>query len=305
MYLSFLVLFLSNSLLVSVSSNEVQKETQLSRLKQKIDKFRGQNYLQILFPVSIFLNNTNSATSWSTTKPYFNDKSTAEVFKYSKGQEGHEMDKWLYENMFYGIHNGIIVESGALDGLQYSNSFMYENALNWRSVHIEPDPDNFSLLRKNRKHSINMNAALCDNPRLLHFVFGWTPATRGFYEFMPQSIINNYHEPIAKGQIKMEELPTIPCLKFSDILTMLNIHKINIWILDIEGAEESALLGTDFSKLHVDVIVMECDNGDKAKDERKRNILMKNDFTCQQIRNDCACHHKSFKPSSIKAPKTN
>jgi hypothetical protein len=45
-------------------------------------------------------------------------------------------DVWLYENWFYGIKNGIIIESGALDGMLFSTSYMYETFANWTAIHV-------------------------------------------------------------------------------------------------------------------------------------------------------------------------
>lgn len=275
-------------------------------LREKIRKFKhnhaSKNFLTVLFPMSTVFNGTESLGS---SNPNFKEPTESHLTKlYARDSmlSQHGAEKWLHENYFFGIHNGLIVESGALDGLQYSNTFMFETHLNWQVVHVEADPENFNSLRKNRHKSINVNAALCESPRLLHYLFGWTPATRGFVEFMSASLIRNYHEPIANKEVSIDELPTIPCLKFSTLMSLINVPKIDIWVLDVEGAEESVLLGTDFNKVRVDTIVMECDQSDRERDNKKIKILEKNSFTCQLISNDCICKHKSFKPSSRSNP---
>ena len=120
---------------------------------------------------------------------------------------------------------------------------------------------------------------------------------------MSQSLINNYHAPIANKDVSIDELPTIPCLRFSTLMNLVNVPKIDIWVLDVEGAEESVLMGTDFNKVRIDTIVMECDNSDRERDNRKRKILQDNSFTCELISNDCICKHKTFQPSSRANPK--
>ncbi len=45
-------------------------------------------------------------------------------------------DVWLYENWFYGMSNGLIMESGALNGILFSNSYMFENFANWTAIHV-------------------------------------------------------------------------------------------------------------------------------------------------------------------------
>jgi hypothetical protein len=45
-------------------------------------------------------------------------------------------DTWLYENWFYGVTHGIIMESGALNGLLFSTSHMFEHFANWTAIHV-------------------------------------------------------------------------------------------------------------------------------------------------------------------------
>jgi hypothetical protein len=45
-------------------------------------------------------------------------------------------DIWIYENWFYGMEHGVILESGALDGVKYSTSHMFEKFASWRPLHI-------------------------------------------------------------------------------------------------------------------------------------------------------------------------
>lgn len=59
------------------------------------------------------------------------DKSWLEV---SRAQD--QEDIWLYENWFYGMQNGVIMESGALNGLIFSTSFFFEQVANWTAVHV-------------------------------------------------------------------------------------------------------------------------------------------------------------------------
>jgi hypothetical protein len=45
-------------------------------------------------------------------------------------------DVWLYENWFYGMKDGVIMESGALNGILFSTSFMFEKYANWTAIHV-------------------------------------------------------------------------------------------------------------------------------------------------------------------------
>jgi len=45
-------------------------------------------------------------------------------------------DIWAYENWFYGMSNGTMLVSGALDGIKYSTSYMFEKYADWKIIHI-------------------------------------------------------------------------------------------------------------------------------------------------------------------------
>lgn len=95
--------------------------------------------LTITFPMEIFTDYSNGGADWKSPavfspelKSYSDvDKPYAE-FAHAQDQE----DVWLYENWFYGMKNGVIMESGALDGMLFSTSFMFEKFANWTALHV-------------------------------------------------------------------------------------------------------------------------------------------------------------------------
>ena len=48
----------------------------------------------------------------------------------------YQEDIWAYENWFWNMSNGTMLESGALNGNWISTSFMFEKFANWRIIHI-------------------------------------------------------------------------------------------------------------------------------------------------------------------------
>lgn len=98
-----------------------------------------------------------------------------EVFvRKARAQSGEDISAVTKYAKFCRKRGGTIVESGALDGLQYSTSFAFEIALGWSSVHIEASPVNYEKLRRNRPSSRNIHAALCSRPRR----FTWSMQAR-------------------------------------------------------------------------------------------------------------------------------
>ena len=67
------------------------------------------------------------ATSTNITRELFLKNGRAQFYE----------DSFLYNNYFYGVTNGVIVESGACEGLRFSTSFAFQKLLAWTAVHIE------------------------------------------------------------------------------------------------------------------------------------------------------------------------
>jgi len=89
-----------------------------------------------------------------TIKASFNDH----LSHFNSGTYGHQSirkgqsleDAFIYEKYFFGYSDGLIVESGALDGVTFSNTFLFDKFANWTAVHVEADPVSYGKLTENR-----------------------------------------------------------------------------------------------------------------------------------------------------------
>lgn len=270
-----------------------------SKLRYEPIFYRDLNPLQINFP-SYFM---SLRSDWRS-KPFQDvnvlqqDHRSWEHF----AQDGE--DVWMYENFFYGMIEGTIIESGALDGKRYSTSYMFENYLNWTAIHVEADPNNFKGLLDNRKNSINIQAGLCSKRAMLHYIN--SEAVGGFVELMSESFLRVWFPNVWNNQTAIDELPLIPCLPMRSLLHVLGLKHVDIWVLDVEGAENSVLESTDFSQVHVGFICMECDGSDAAKDEWKINYLKEKGFICKLFKGlggggiqNCMCRNAKYYAQSF------
>ena len=148
---------------------------------------------------------------------------------------------------------------------------------------------------------MNVNGALCSEPKLLHYSSQGVIPVRGFIEFMTPSFIKKWHGKVYKNITSVDSLPTVQCLPVKHLLRELHIKHIDVWVLDTEGSEESVLKGVDFSAVHINAVAMECDAHDLVKNRRKTDILEANGFQCTLVERNCMCKHNSFVPSA--APK--
>lgn len=174
---------------------------------------------------------------------------------------------------------------------------MLEKFADWKSILIEAHRVSFSKLKTNRPKAVSVNSALCSTSRVVHYVHSQHATVGGIYEFMPKSFIQQWHPEIHAGNLTVKDFTPIMCSRVKSILQRLRVREIDIWVLDVEGAELSVLRGMDFSQVRVKTVVMECDGHDQANDHEKRRRLERNGFQCQQVVRNCMCTHQGFVPS--------
>ena len=165
-------------------------------------------------------------------------------------------------------------------------------------MYIEALPGNYEALVRNRLDGVNIHAALCDKSMELHFtksVDNLSPV-EGFIEFMPEKFLNRFH-PRWKDPAYIKTLPTVQCASFTKLFQLIDVNTIDLWILDVEGAELSVLQSVDFSKIKIKTVIMECNGYDKLKDKQKMGLLEGNGYSCYIVKNNCHCAHSSFQPS--------
>ena len=217
-------------------------------------------------------NNPQSHVYDRTNHPWLN---------FSKAVEDPPTDVYMYEKWFYGMERGVIVESGGLDGILFSNSYLFEQFLHWTSILIEADSINYRAMVTNRPRAINIHAALCNATTFTTYhYFEQGGCCSGIVELSSDAL----RDDIAKKGININSLPEIQCVPITYLLhTLLNIKVVDIWVLDVEGAEETVLLGTNFTQIHFNLIVYEtctATENERAGEKRKLALLMSNGFSC-------------------------
>ena len=235
---------------------------------------------------------------WKEKRPTFDSNMPAmDLRKHAHAQLGE--DRYLYSKLFYGMKNGIILESGALNGVTYSTTWLFEHMLGWQSIHVEADPVNYKDLIVQRPKGINIHTALCSEPHIIHWTLDLVGgATNGIWEFMPQRLKDVLHPKLKNAPMSSPLFLPLPCLPLKLILEKLGVTHIDIWVLDVEGGGLSVLLGTDLQAVQVDVILIECDGWNGEQDKQKMELLKKHHYSCAKLdRANFLCQHPKFKPS--------
>lgn len=159
----------------------------------------------------------------------------------------YDMDRKLYERYFKDKKNGIALECGAVDGIQISSTYFFEESLDWTCVNIEPNPNSYAKLIVNRPKSININLALSDEEVDTNLV-----TSTNFYlrSFLTNKTSKNT-VPVRTGT-------------YRKIIDTLPIDHIDLMVLDVEGHEISALKGMIGAKILPQVLCIEFNHVGKS-----------------------------------------
>ena len=219
----------------------------------------------------------NAAANMKSRSRICDEKIDPELLiTFSKSQNGE--DDFLMNKYFNNICDGTYLEIGALDGIRYSNSYLFYKGLGWRGVLIEPNTFSFSKLKKNRPTSDELfNNAVCSQARDVHVVnkrsnkgSGGSPVD-GIYEFMSKSFLKKHYPDLDTKRMRK-----IKCKPLSLIIEESSFAKnevIDFLSIDVEGAEFEVLKTLDFNKHQFGVIFYEADGSNPQKDSDMKTRL--------------------------------
>jgi FkbM family methyltransferase len=156
------------------------------------------------------------------------------------------MDIFNYIN----IENGFYIEAGGYDGVLQSYTKILEDKYNWTGILIEPSPTMFDTMKNNRPNNIHINKCLVSNDYKENTVIG-------AFDCGPMSSVNNMRN------IECDNMISVPCSTLTNILDKLNINKIDLFSLDVEGYEFDVLQGLDFIKYTPTFLLIEIYNVEK------------------------------------------
>ena len=153
------------------------------------------------------------------------------------GQFNPQQDEYLYNNFFKGVTGGVSVEAGASNGVLENNTKFFEDELGWKTINVEPLPNWYNQLVKNRPSSINLNYAL--HPHEIE-----TDVSFYIPEIPQYSFINHLgslNENNLKKYDKLIQEISVRTITFNEIIRRHKLEKIDLFILDIEGFETEFL----------------------------------------------------------------
>ena len=158
----------------------------------------------------------------------------------ARSQGGEELA--LYEQFFKGTRNGSFVEMGALDGLHFSNTAAFERVLGWRGVLIEANPTVCPALWANRPLATCLCTAVSGDYSGIQMEKGTNTATFGEVAQMDERFKSETHRYV--GRFKQYTVPSAP---LGHLLRMVGVSQIDLFSLDVEGAEYKVLQTFDWT----------------------------------------------------------
>lgn len=217
----------------------------------------------------------------------------------------HWEDLYMFQNYFGNISGGFFIELGALDGWSYSVSYFFEQFLNWRGLLLEASPRNYlqfkAKMRKlpvsRRRKSDYILSAVCNDPKPLTYV-SKEGTGAGILEFMPEdqqlrnkrmctesnvlgagaASLASIEKAAAAGNSNDCTLTKIQCIHLGDMLRERGVQKVDMFILDVEGAELEVLSSLRLDEIPVHFFLIELDGKAPEKDARVRCILRKHRY---------------------------
>lgn len=151
-------------------------------------------------------------------------------------------DKWV-EYIFQGMENGFYVEAGATNGIRNSSTYILEKYYNWTGICVEPSPNQYGALKKNRE-CLYDNRCLSDKSgtqvNYIHFTqgLGHSGIEETFDEKHKDMIHSRKNFPLQKETISLQDL----------LIEHESPEVIDYIGLDVEGHEPKILSTFPFFK---------------------------------------------------------
>lgn len=167
-------------------------------------------------------------------------------------QNGEDAVLWT---LFEGKQEtGFFIEVGALDGKRFSNTYSFEEE-GWKGICIEAHKYYFDLLKKNRKNSICINAAISDHEvDEVEFYANKRGSLSTLNKQLEPFFRNNYAQFFSGFEVQKVQMRTL-----DSILSDIEIPKeIDLVSIDVEGHELEVLAGFNIKKYQPKIIIVEC-----------------------------------------------
>lgn len=161
---------------------------------------------------------------------------------------------------------GFFLEVGAYNGFSESVSLRFEKEFKWKGLLIEPNPIHFKYLKRNRPKNICLNL-ICLSKNFLNkklFLKNLNQMSyiiddkgNSYFGHYPRDKIDNLAKETLSGNF---EKLSCKVETLQNIFREHKIKKIDLAIIDVEGAEIELLKGIDFNEVNIEYFCIETYN---------------------------------------------
>jgi len=182
-------------------------------------------------------------------------------------------DKFLHKN-YLDYRKGFFIELGASDGKHGSNTKFFEDELSWNGILIEPTKDQYDQLIINRPNCYNFNCVVSEINGEVDFI--GNGFVGGMLSTMSEKHKSNFnlYEHNGHAPTRIKSLP------FYEITKNINIKRVDLFSIDVEGGEFDVLNTFDW-EIPVYLILIELDGNNIEKDNKCRKLLIEKGFEFQ------------------------
>lgn len=166
----------------------------------------------------------------------------------------HRQDRWVVQTVLGARRGGFFVDAGAgPDGVAGSNTYALESQLDWRGICIEPHPERFSQVKRNRR-AILENVCLTDRPGEVVFTLNHErPGTSGIVSEQDEASRDDDYRPgVEYQEIRVPGVPLWELLRRHAAPSVIDYMSV-----DIEGAEWLALKDFPFHEYTFSCLTIE------------------------------------------------
>lgn len=156
------------------------------------------------------------------------------------------IDKKLIKRLKLENSKGFFIEVGAVDGITYSNSHLFEKQLGWNGLLVEPIYSEYKKCLSYRS-AIVENFLLTDEKNCDKEIKMIKAGPLSLIHEQNINIAENFHEKMKRMKKKkyIDGEETVRSTTISHLLKKHSIKNVDIFFIDVEGSEKLVISGMD------------------------------------------------------------
>lgn len=166
-------------------------------------------------------------------------------------------DAYLNEHIFKGMRSGRFIDVGAHDGISLSNTWFFEKELGWSGICVEPNPNVFKKLVRERSCTC-VNVCISNENTVLDFT-----VVEGYAEML-SGITTNYdsrHLERIRREVKERggaiNNVQVPSRTLESLIDESGVSEYDFCSIDVEGSEIDVVKSINFDKVKIKYFTIE------------------------------------------------